>query len=121
MTIVKIRSKLGVIIGVWQMNKTTLSLVAAIFLLSLFDALSTIHHLKYGATEMNPLMAYLLTHGNVFFVVVKQLMIAFGCIILLLANLKAAKYALIFICAIYTLLDIYNIVLLVLERNMLPY
>ena len=44
---------------------------AAIFLLSAADALLTLGHVSRGASELNPLMAYLLTLGPPVFVAAK--------------------------------------------------
>lgn len=45
-----------------------------VVILSIFDIIFTLHHVANGAVELNPLMAYCLEVGSVFFVMVKFFM-----------------------------------------------
>ncbi len=58
--------------------------IAAILMLSIFDALLTLILIDKGSTELNPVMAYFLQHGMLPFIVVKYLLTSIGVVILLI-------------------------------------
>jgi hypothetical protein len=58
--------------------------IVAILLLSVLDALLTLHLIGKGSTEMNPIMAYFLTFGPFVFMGAKYFLTCFGVVILLL-------------------------------------
>ena len=58
--------------------------IAAILMLSIFDALLTLILISKGSSELNPVMAYFLSHGLLTFIVVKYLLTSLGVAILLI-------------------------------------
>ncbi|CAB1082037.1 hypothetical protein D1AOALGA4SA_9675 [Olavius algarvensis Delta 1 endosymbiont] len=58
--------------------------IAAILMLSIFDALLTLILISKGSTELNPVMAYFLQHGLLPFIVAKYILTSFGVVILLI-------------------------------------
>lgn len=58
--------------------------IVAILLLSVLDALLTLHLIGKGSAEMNPVMSYFLEHGPIVFMGAKYFLTCFGVIILLL-------------------------------------
>ncbi len=58
--------------------------IAAILMLSIFDALLTLILIDKGSTELNPVMAYFLDHGLLPFIVAKYLLTSMGVVILLI-------------------------------------
>ncbi|MEJ2101202.1 MAG: DUF5658 family protein [Desulfobacterales bacterium] len=58
--------------------------IMAILCLSVLDALLTLHLIKSGSTEINPLMSYFLKYGTFVFLVAKYFLTCTGVIILLL-------------------------------------
>ena len=58
--------------------------IAAILMLSIFDALFTLILIDKGSTELNPVMAYFLQHGLLPFIVVKYFLTSIGVVILLI-------------------------------------
>jgi hypothetical protein len=58
--------------------------IAAILMLSVFDALLTLILISKGSSELNPVMAYFLSHGLLTFIVGKYLLTSVGVAILLI-------------------------------------
>jgi len=58
--------------------------IAAILMLSIFDALLTLILISKGSTELNPVMAYFLQHGLLTFIVAKYILTSVGVVILLI-------------------------------------
>ncbi len=58
--------------------------IVAILLLSVLDALLTLHLIGKGSTEMNPIMSYFLEYGPFVFMGAKYMLTCFGVVILLL-------------------------------------
>ena len=58
--------------------------IAAILMLSIFDALLTLILINKGSTELNPVMDYFLQHGLLPFIVAKYILTSFGVFILLI-------------------------------------
>ena len=58
--------------------------IVAILLLSVLDALLTLHLIGKGSTEMNPVMSYFLRFGPIVFMGAKYFLTCFGVVILLL-------------------------------------
>ena len=58
--------------------------IVAILLLSVLDALLTLHLISVGSTELNPVMSYFLEYGPFVFMGVKYFLTCFGVVILLL-------------------------------------
>jgi hypothetical protein len=58
--------------------------IVAILLLSVLDALLTLHLIGKGSTELNPVMTYFLKYGPFVFMGAKYFLTCFGVIILLL-------------------------------------
>ena len=58
--------------------------IAAILMLSIFDALFTLILIDKGSTELNPVMAYFLQHGLLPFIVAKYFLTSIGVVILLI-------------------------------------
>jgi len=67
--------------------------IAAILMLSIFDALLTLILISKGSTELNPVMAYFLQHGLLTFIVAKYVLTSIGVFILLiLKNVFLARF-----------------------------
>ena len=64
-------------------NPKLFAAIMAILMLSLFDGLLTLHLVRTGSSELNPLMAYFLQHGPFPFVVAKYLLTSVGVVVLL--------------------------------------
>jgi len=60
-----------------------LALILLIIFLSIIDAGLTLFLLDKGATEINPVMAYFLTHGPIVFFLAKYLLTTFSLLIIL--------------------------------------
>lgn len=58
--------------------------IVAILLLSVLDALLTLHLIGSGSTELNPIMSYFLEYGPFMFMGAKYFLTCFGVLILLL-------------------------------------
>ena len=58
--------------------------IVAILLLSVLDALLTLHLISKGSTELNPVMSYFLKFGPFVFMGAKYFLTCFGVVILLL-------------------------------------
>jgi hypothetical protein len=58
--------------------------IVAILLLSVLDALLTLHLIGKGSTEINPIMSYFLEYGPFVFMGAKYFLTCFGVLILLL-------------------------------------
>ncbi len=58
--------------------------IVAILLLSVLDALLTLHLIGKGSTELNPVMSYFLEYGPFVFMGAKYFLTCFGVLILLL-------------------------------------
>ena len=58
--------------------------IVAILLLSVLDALLTLHLIGHGSTELNPIMSYFLEYGPFVFMGAKYFLTCFGVLILLL-------------------------------------
>ena len=58
--------------------------IVAILLLSVLDALLTLHLIGKGSTELNPVMSYFLGFGPIVFMGAKYFLTCFGVVILLL-------------------------------------
>ena len=58
--------------------------IVAILLLSVLDALLTLHLISRGSTELNPVMSYFLKYGPFVFMGAKYFLTCFGVVILLL-------------------------------------
>ncbi len=58
--------------------------IVAILLLSVLDALLTLHLISKGSTELNPVMSYFLQYGPFVFMGAKYFLTCFGVVILLL-------------------------------------
>ena len=69
--------------------------IVAILLLSVLDALLTLHLIGKGSTEMNPIMAYFLTFGPFVFMGAKYFLTCFGVVILLLLRNVVRKRSII--------------------------
>jgi len=65
-------------------NPKLFAAIAAILMLSIFDALLTLILLSKGSSELNPVMAYFLSHGLLTFIVVKYLLTSLGVAVLLI-------------------------------------
>jgi hypothetical protein len=65
-------------------NPKLFAAIAAILMLSVFDALLTLILISKGSSELNPVMAYFLSHGLMTFIVVKYLLTSMGVVILLI-------------------------------------
>lgn len=61
----------------------TFLIILAIFLLSITDAALTLHLLSRGAAEINPVMAYFLSHGPIVFFIAKYLLTTFSMVVIL--------------------------------------
>ncbi len=61
----------------------TFLVVLAIVLLSILDAALTLHLMRRGASEVNPVMAYFLSHGPTVFFVAKYALTAFSILVIL--------------------------------------
>jgi hypothetical protein len=60
--------------------------IIIILFLSIFDALLTLFLIDFGATEINPVMAYFLNFGPLTFMSVKYFLTCFSIIVLLIFN-----------------------------------
>ena len=58
--------------------------IVAILLLSVLDALLTLHLIEKGSTELNPVMSYFLQYGPFVFMGTKYFLTCFGVVVLLL-------------------------------------
>ena len=88
-------------------------LVLLILMLNVVDALFTLRHVAYGATELNPLMAELLGAGTQRFVAVKHLLVSFGVMIIVLrSERRLARCALAGVLLLFGAVAIYQTVLL---------
>ena len=58
--------------------------IAAILMLSIFDALLTLILIHKGSSELNPVMAYFLEHGMLPFIIAKYVLTSMGVVILLI-------------------------------------
>ncbi|MDX1707129.1 MAG: DUF5658 family protein [Desulfobacterales bacterium] len=58
--------------------------IVAILLLSVLDALLTLHLISVGSTELNPVMSYFLNYGPFVFMGAKYFLTCFGVVVLLL-------------------------------------
>lgn len=58
--------------------------IAAILMLSIFDALLTLILIDKGSTELNPVMDYFLQHGLLPFIIAKYILTSIGVVILLI-------------------------------------
>jgi hypothetical protein len=65
--------------------------IVAILLLSVLDALLTLHLIGKGSTEMNPVMAYFLRYGPIVFMGAKYFLTCFGVVVLLLLRNAVRK------------------------------
>jgi hypothetical protein len=65
-------------------NPKLFAAIIAILMLSIFDAILTLILIENGSSELNPIMAYLLEHGPLPFVIVKYCMTCCGVVILLI-------------------------------------
>jgi len=61
----------------------TFLVILAIFLLSIIDAVLTLHLISRGAAEINPVMAYFLKRGPSVFFIAKYLLTTFSMIVIL--------------------------------------
>lgn len=66
--------------------------IVAILTLSLIDAAMTLHLIRKGATELNPVMAYFLSKGPVIFIVAKYCITALSVTIILLVQHSLVPY-----------------------------
>ena len=93
-------------------DSRTLFFCFSILFLNLVDAFATLHHLAYGAEELNPLMLSVLHHGALPFLLVKHLLASVGVIgIALYPRQRAAHLALAILFPIYLALACYQICL----------
>jgi len=69
-----------------QYSSTLFGAIIFLLLLNIIDALLTLFLLGYGATEINPIMAYFLNFGPLTFMSVKYLLACYSVIILLIFN-----------------------------------
>jgi hypothetical protein len=88
-------------------------LVVAILLLNIFDAFFTLIWLQRGGAEGNPLMAWLLEHGNGPFLVQKCIVVGLWLLLLVVhKNFRVARLGLYSLAAIYSLLILYHFALM---------
>ena len=90
-------------------------LVLGLVFLNLFDAFATLRHVQYGAKELNPLMAYLLSIGPVVFMSVKHSLMAV-CVFLILIVPSKTKYVLPPVFGVFFSLGLYQIWLFTVTR-----
>jgi hypothetical protein len=86
--------------------------VAAIVILALCgaDAVFTVYHLTGGATEANPIVAFMMAKMGIFWPVVKYLMTATGLFFLLIhKNFTLARVSTVVIVAMYGVLMFYHL------------
>lgn len=88
-------------------------LMVAIFVLNIFDALFTLLWLQRGGGEGNPLMAWLLEHGNEAFLLQKCLVVGLWLVLLVVhKNFRLARLGLWSLASLYALLVAYHLVLI---------
>lgn len=90
------------------------AILYVVFMLNLVDAMLTLVWIKLGiAVEANPIMAYMLSAGDGWFIAIKIIAIAVACTILSsLKRYRLAKIVAISACALYvaiTLLHLWGI------------
>ena len=84
----------------------------AIVFLSAIDALFTIKHIDRGAEELMPVMRWILTWGNMWFITVKMGVTAGGAVLLCMwYNIRLARIGLIGTLAGYAALLVYHLLL----------
>jgi hypothetical protein len=76
-------------------SSSLFAVIVAILLLSVLDALLTLHLIGKGSTELNPVMSYFLQHGPFVFMGAKYFLTCFGVIVLLLFRNAVLKRSLI--------------------------
>lgn len=95
-----------------RLDRSTVFLCLSIVLLNLVDAFATLHHLAYGAEELNPLMRALISHGALAFLLGKHLLASAGVIgIALYPGPRASRLALAVLFPIYLALAGYQLCL----------
>lgn len=97
----------------------SLSLILAVLVLSVVDGFFTLHLLKLGAREVNPLMRLALGHGPLFFLLTKYTLTGAALVLLLihkefclLGGRLRPKYLLVLFLVLYFALVIYELVLI---------
>jgi hypothetical protein len=68
------------------------AIISAILILSLIDAVMTLYLINHGATEINPVMAYFLRKGSLFFIVAKYVLTTLSVIMILLVKHTILPY-----------------------------
>ena len=93
--------------------------IVAILLLSVLDALLTLHLIGKGSIELNPIMSYFLKHGPFVFMGAKYILTCFGVIILLLfrnalrkRSITYAQNILSYIIAVFTTVILWELYLI---------
>lgn len=90
--------------------------VIVILFLCAADAAFTIYHLNRGASEVNPIMRFTLSFGNLHFIIIKYALTASGLFVLLThKNFAIARFSTVVIIGMYCLLLAYHLSPLVLE------
>jgi len=88
-------------------------LVVAILVLNIFDAFFTLIWLQRGGGEGNPVMAWLLEHGNGPFLIQKCIVVGAWLLLLVVhKNFRIARIGLWSLAAIYSLLILYHFALI---------
>lgn len=86
-------------------NKEDVSLGIILYLLNVVDAFFTIYWIGNGAIELNPLMAFFINLGTLYFLIVKIPLAAVMVAILLACSRKShVKSILLFLTGMYTML-----------------
>lgn len=86
-----------------------LVLIILIFTLSVIDSIFTIHHLKYGYKEINPVLAAVV-FNNLYFIVVKYLLTIVGILALALHQFfLLVRELIILLIVLYIFLDVYQV------------
>jgi len=101
----------------WQVSV----LILAILMLNVLDAYFTLVFVQLGGKEANPVAQMCLDMGDIPFILVKSALIGFCLLVLLMHHtFYAVPRVLLAICAFYTVLIAYHVVLQVLITPQLP-
>lgn len=86
-----------------------------------FDAWSTIEAVRNGAVELNPIMAWLLRHGHVTFLVAKMGLACTGGMVLALTARKyrLAWYGLLGVTAVYGVVFAWQVALVIFGEQLM--
>lgn len=100
----------GAFVDVYSPRLAALLLV--FFALTVFDSVATLYYLRKGGTELNPIARWMISLGNVEFVLLKGGLTALCVLFVLLhKNFRYARAAIVIGFAFYFALAIYHVVL----------